>query len=60
MICHRCAGSGSNPHSGFACDKCGGSGWIDWMDILMPWAVALLVAGVALTAGNWLWHLFAK
>jgi hypothetical protein len=30
------------------------------MDLLMPWAVALLVAGVALTLGDWLWHLFAK
>jgi hypothetical protein len=30
------------------------------MDVLMPWAICLLVAGVSLTVAQWLKHLFAK
>ena len=60
MICGVCGGSGINRHSGFACDHCEGTGWIDWMDVLTPWVIAILVTGATLTVGRWLWHLFAK
>lgn len=60
MICRTCRGTGANPHSGFFCDVCGGSGWITWMDVAMPWAIMLLAAGIALSLGEWVWHLFAK
>lgn len=60
VICKHCAGSGMNRHSGFFCDHCNGSGWVDWMDLLTPWAIILLVVGVTLTVGKWLWELFTK
>ena len=60
MICPKCSGAGTNRHSGFACDRCDGTGWIDWMDVLVPWAVMILLAGVTLTLAEWVWHLFSK
>jgi hypothetical protein len=60
MLCKKCGGSGVNRHSGWACDACDGTGWIDWMDVLMPWAICLLGVGVTLTLGKWLWELFSK
>jgi hypothetical protein len=60
VLCAKCAGSGFKRNSGETCDLCDGTGWIDWTDLLTPMAVILLVAGIALTLGKWLWHLFAK
>ena len=60
MICPRCGGLGRSRHTGYDCPKCDGTGWIDWMDLLTPWAIALLVAGVTLTIGKWLWELFTN
>lgn len=59
MICDRCGGLGQDSH-GFECRKCGGAGWVSWEDVIVPWVVALLIAGIALSLGEWLWHLFAK
>jgi hypothetical protein len=50
---------GQDSH-GFECRKCGGAGWVSWEDVIVPWVVALLIAGIALSLGEWLWHLFAK
>jgi hypothetical protein len=49
-----------NRHSDFMCPCCDGLGFLTTSDLLMPWAVLLLVAGVALSLGEWIWHLFAK
>jgi hypothetical protein len=60
VLCPKCGGSGINRHSDFACDHCDGLGYIDWMDVLMPWAICLLGAGLTLTLGKWVWELFSK
>jgi uncharacterized paraquat-inducible protein A len=58
MTCSRCRGTGV--HRNADCPTCGATGWVSWEDVIVPWVVALLVAGVALAVGEWLWHLFAK
>ena len=58
MRCSRCRGTGISRNA--ECTACDGTGWVSWEDVIVPWVVALLVAGVALTAGNWIWHLFTK
>jgi hypothetical protein len=42
------------------CPSCEGTGWLEWTDVIVPWVLALLVAGVALSVVEWLWHLFTK
>jgi hypothetical protein len=37
---------------------CGGTGETSWTDLLVPWAVVLVCAGVLLTLGEWVWKLF--
>jgi hypothetical protein len=59
-VCGKCNGTGLNRHSGFLCDFCAGEGFVNWMDLLTPWVIVLVVLGVALTLGQWLYNLIAK
>jgi RecJ-like exonuclease len=58
--CSSCHGTGHVRNGLDYCPSCDGTGWLEWTDVIVPWVLALLVAGVALSVVEWLWHLFTK